>query len=140
MKPSQGEKPPFDKLLLRPSVWRKPSGKSGLKTVVLNGEIVTVRTGWLFVPPRGSVNALPAVKTFVLGITCGAVAPSMALCDSAIRICCKINCKSLTVTVKSAPSAAAEAVCVCVMEPEIKIKSETNEQIDFFSRLFMVKG
>ena len=91
-------------------------------------------------PPRGSVNGLPAFKTLVLGITAGAVAPSIALWDSAIRICCKINCKSLTVTVKSAPSAAAEAVCVCVIEPVIKIKSETNEQIDFFSRLFMDKG
>ena len=94
----------------------------------------------LAVVRRGSDNALPAVKTFVLGITAASAGPAIALWASAIRICCKINSKSLTVTVKSAPSAAAEAVCVCVMEPVIKIKSETNEQIDFFSRLFMVKG
>ena len=110
-KPIQEENPLPVKLLFRPSVWRKPSAKSGLKTRVETAEMVTVRAAPVVVfGPRGSVNALPAAKTFVLGTTAGDTA-STARCDSAIRICCKMNCKSLTVMVKSAPRATADACC-----------------------------
>ncbi|CAB4995689.1 unannotated protein [freshwater metagenome] len=79
-------------------------------------ETVIVRAAPAVLGPRGSESVLPAARTFMLGVTAGDVA-STARCDSATRICCKMNCKSLTVMVKSAPRATAEACCDCDMEP-----------------------
>ena len=109
--PIQEENPLPVKLLFRPSVWRKPSARSGLNTRVETAEMLIVRAAPVVLGPRGSVRVLPAAKIFVLGVTAGDVA-STARCASAIRICCKMNCKSLTVMVKSAPRAAADACCV----------------------------
>ena len=73
-KPIQDEKPFPVKLLLRPSVWRKPSGRSGLKTRVEAVETVIVRAAPAVLGPRGSERVLPAARTFMLGVTAGDVA------------------------------------------------------------------